>query len=71
VTYDLPIASVDLAERIRREQSVLLVPGEMFGLDPDGDGRGLRFGYGYDIEHTMKGLARADEVLRAVATASA
>jgi hypothetical protein len=67
VTYDLPIASAELVERIRVEQSVLLVPGEMFGLDPETDGRGLRFGYGYDIEHTMKGLARADEVLRAVA----
>ena len=65
-TYDLPIGSAELVERIRTEQSVLLVPGEMFGLDPDGDGRGLRFGYGYDIEHTMKGLARADEVFRAL-----
>jgi aspartate/methionine/tyrosine aminotransferase len=64
VTYDLPIGSAELVERIRTEQSVLLVPGEMFGLDPDGDGRGLRFGYGYDIEHTVKGLERADEVFR-------
>ena len=64
VTYDLPIGSADLVERIRTEQSVLLVPGEMFGLDSEGDGRGLRFGYGYDIEHTVKGLERADEVLR-------
>jgi hypothetical protein len=37
---------------------VLLVPGSMFGLK-----RGLRFGFGYDIEHTMKGLARVDDVL--------
>jgi aspartate/methionine/tyrosine aminotransferase len=66
VTYELPIGSAELVERIRVEQSVLLVPGEMFGLDPAGDGRGLRFGYGYDIEHTMKGLERADEVLRAI-----
>ncbi|HSL10124.1 MAG TPA: aminotransferase class I/II-fold pyridoxal phosphate-dependent enzyme [Actinomycetota bacterium] len=67
VTYDLPIGSAELVERIRTEQSVLLVPGEMFGLDPTGDGRGLRFGYGYDIEHTVKGLERADEVLRSIA----
>ena len=66
VTYDLPIGSAELVERIRTEQSVLLVPGEMFGLDPDGAGRGIRFGYGYDIEHTLKGLARADEVFRAI-----
>jgi aspartate/methionine/tyrosine aminotransferase len=66
VTYDFPIGSAELVERIRTEQSVLLVPGEMFGLDPQRAGRGLRFGYGYDIEHTMKGLARADEVFRAL-----
>jgi len=35
---------------------VLLVPGDMLGV-----GRGIRFGYGFDIEHTMKGLARVDE----------
>jgi len=56
--YDLPIRSADLVERIREEASVLLVPGSMFGLK-----RGLRFGFGYDIEHTMKGLARVDDVL--------
>ncbi len=59
---DLPIASRDLVERIRVEQSVLLVPGEMFGLK-----KGIRFGFGFDIEHTMKGLAKADETIAAVA----
>jgi aspartate/methionine/tyrosine aminotransferase len=61
VEYDLPIGSTDLIERIRTEASVLLVPGDMFGLD-----RGIRLGYGMDIEHTLKGLARVDEVLDAV-----
>lgn len=65
-TYDLPIGPDELVERIRTEQGVLLVTGSMFGLDPDGLGRGLRFGYGYDIEHTMKGLERVGEVLREV-----
>ncbi len=60
--YDLPIGSSELVDRIRAEQSVLLVPGDMLGLK-----KGIRFGYGYDIETTMKGLARADEVLSAVA----
>jgi len=63
VGYDLPIRSTDLAERIREQVSVLLVPGEMFGLKK---GKGIRFGFGYDIEHTMKGLARVDEVLAEV-----
>lgn len=62
VEYDLPIESTELIDRIREEQSVLLVPGDMFGL-----GKGIRFGYGYDIEHTLKGLARVDEVLGALA----
>jgi aspartate/methionine/tyrosine aminotransferase len=60
--YDLPIKSFDLAERIRVHRSVLLVPGDMFGLK-----KGMRFGFGYDIEHTLKGLALVDEVLGEVA----
>jgi aspartate/methionine/tyrosine aminotransferase len=63
VKYDLPIGSSDLVERIRTEQSVLLVPGDMFGFK-----KGIRFGYGYDIETTLKGLARVDEVLASVAS---
>jgi len=59
---DLPMKTRDLVERIRTEQSVLLVPGEMFGVK-----RGIRFGFGYDIDHTLKGLARVDETLASVA----
>jgi aspartate/methionine/tyrosine aminotransferase len=62
VKYDLPIGSPELVERIREEVSVLLVPGTMFGL-----GKGMRLGFGYDIERTLKGLARVDEVLDSVA----
>ena len=54
VEYDLDVRSTDLIERIRTEQSVLLVPGEMFGL-----GDGFRVGFGFDIEHTVKGLELA------------
>ena len=49
-SYDLPIKSSKLVERIRTDRSVLLVPGDMFGLK-----KGLRFGFGYDIERTLKG----------------
>jgi aspartate/methionine/tyrosine aminotransferase len=66
VKYDLPVRSDELVQRIRLEQSVLLVPGAMFGLKK-GDGKGIRFGFGYDIEHTLKGLARVDATLAAVA----
>jgi aspartate/methionine/tyrosine aminotransferase len=62
VEYDLPVESMKLVDRIRRDRSVLLVPGDVFGL-----GKGLRFGFGFDIEHTLKGLARVDETLSEVA----
>lgn len=39
--YDAPIGSAALAERLRTEQSVLIVPGIHFGMD-----RYIRFGYG-------------------------
>jgi aspartate/methionine/tyrosine aminotransferase len=61
-SYDLPIKSSKLVERIRTERSVLLVPGDMFGLK-----KGLRFGFGYDIERTLKALALVDDVLADVA----
>ena len=56
--YDLPVRSTELVERIRTDRSVLLVPGSMFGV-----GKGLRFGFGYDVGHTLAGLARVDETL--------
>jgi hypothetical protein len=62
VAYDLPIASSALVERIRLERSVLLVPGDMLGLR-----KGLRFGFGSDIDWTLAGLTRVDEVLAGVA----
>jgi aspartate/methionine/tyrosine aminotransferase len=58
VKYDLPVGSTELLDRVREERSVLLVPGDMFGL-----GKGIRFGFGYDIEHTMKGLAWAEDLI--------
>ena len=63
--HDLPIDSVELVDRIREEQSVLLVPGRMFGF-PEGRDAGFRIGFGYDIEATLKGLDRAASVLRSL-----
>ena len=62
VKYDLPVKSAKLVERIRADRSVLLVPGSMFGI-----GKGIRFGFGFDIEHTLAGLARVDETLAELA----
>ena len=58
---DLPVDTRYLVERIRTERSVLLVPGEMFGID-----NGIRFGFGFDVEHTLKGLALAGDTIAAV-----
>lgn len=60
--YRLPIRSAALAERIRTEQSVLVVPGDMFGL-----GKGFRVGFGFDVEETGKALERVATVLADVA----
>jgi aspartate/methionine/tyrosine aminotransferase len=58
VKYDLAIRSGALIDRIREEQSVLLVPGDQLGL-----GKYMRIGYGSDVEFMLKGLARVDETL--------
>jgi hypothetical protein len=41
---------------------VLLVPGEMFGLK-----KGLRFGFGYDMDRSLRALSLVDDVLADVA----
>lgn len=60
--YRLPIPSVELFDRLRREESVLITPGAHFGA-----GRYLRIGYGYDLVRTREGLARIDRFLRRLA----
>ena len=57
--YRLPIASVALFDRLRREASVLITPGGHFGA-----GSYLRIGYGYDPARTREGLAAIDRFLR-------
>ncbi|MFI5183693.1 MAG: aminotransferase class I/II-fold pyridoxal phosphate-dependent enzyme [Vicinamibacteria bacterium] len=59
VRYRPRIGSQALVDRMRQRQSVLLVPGDQFR-----GGRGLRFGFGYDIGHTLEGLARVSRELR-------
>jgi aspartate/methionine/tyrosine aminotransferase len=58
VKYDLPIRSGVLIDRIREEQSVLVVPGDQLGL-----GKYMRIGYGSDAEFMLKALSRVDETL--------
>lgn len=56
--YKLPISSTALFDKLRTEQSVLITPGDHFGF-----GRYIRVGYGYDIDYTLRGLARVDVTL--------
>jgi hypothetical protein len=56
--YKLPISSAALFDKLRQEHSVLITPGDHFGL-----GRYIRVGYGYDIDYTLRGLARVDITL--------
>jgi aspartate/methionine/tyrosine aminotransferase len=56
--YKLPISSSALFDRLRKEHSVLITPGDHFGL-----GRYIRVGYGYDVDYTLRGLARVDRTL--------
>jgi aspartate/methionine/tyrosine aminotransferase len=56
--YRLPIAPTRLFERLRLKHSVLIPTGPQFGLS-----KYVRIGYGYDIRHTLAGLARFDQLI--------
>lgn len=58
VRYRHPINSTALVERLRDEQSVLLVPGDHFDMDGY-----LRIGFGSDPAHLTHALDRVGEVL--------
>ena len=61
--YDAPINSTDFAEKLRVEKSVLVVPGDHFGMD-----HYLRLGFGNPEHELLEGLGRVrdgfDEVSR-------
>jgi aspartate/methionine/tyrosine aminotransferase len=56
--YKLPITSTNLFDKLRKERSVLITPGDHFG-----GGRYIRCGFGYDVDYTLRGLARVDVTL--------
>jgi aspartate/methionine/tyrosine aminotransferase len=58
--YDFPINSSELAERLRTEQSVLIVPGDHFGMD-----RYIRFGFGLPAVDLNLALQRVSAGLMA------
>lgn len=51
--YGLPIGSTALTDRLREEESVLIVPGDAFGMDGY-----LRFGVGEHADYVLAGLER-------------
>ena len=56
--YNLDIDSVELVERLRQEQSVLIVPGGHFFM-----GNYLRIGFGNEPENLRQGLERIEGFL--------
>jgi aspartate/methionine/tyrosine aminotransferase len=56
--YAHPINSTALVTRLREEESVLVVPGDQFGMDGY-----LRLGVGERVDYLMEGLARVRAVL--------
>lgn len=61
--YNLQINSTELVEKILKEKSVLLVPGDHFELDQH-----LRFGYGSSQDYLKRALDRVAEVISSLNT---
>jgi len=60
--YALEVNSTELVERLIREKSVLVVPGDHFETDGY-----LRFGYGPEKGYLLRALGRIDEILKKIA----
>ena len=58
VRYHHPINSTDLVNRLREQKSVLIVPGDHFGMDGY-----LRIGFGDDVEYLRNGLNRLNDLI--------
>jgi aspartate/methionine/tyrosine aminotransferase len=58
VHYDLDVNSTELVERLLREKSVFIVPGDHFGMD-----RYLRISYGLPEDYLTAGLDRIHELI--------
>ena len=61
VRHQHPVRSSELTERLREEQSVLIVPGDFFDMDGY-----LRIGFGSDPEYLGSALTILGEFLRSV-----
>ena len=61
VRYHHPINSTELVTRLRAEKSVLVVPGDHFGMDGY-----LRIGFGDEVAYLQQGLDRLREMLESI-----
>jgi hypothetical protein len=59
VHYDLEVNSTELIQKLLREKSVLVVPGDHFGMD-----RYLRIGYGPPPEYLLLALNHVHDILQ-------
>lgn len=59
--YDLDINSTQLAEKLREDKSVLIIPGDFFGMDGY-----IRLGIGSEREYFLQALALIDEELNVI-----
>jgi len=59
VRYRQAISALDLVERMRAGHSVLLVPGDHFGLPNH-----IRFGFGEELGHFQEALAETERGLK-------
>jgi aspartate/methionine/tyrosine aminotransferase len=60
VRYNYPINSTELVNRLREDKSVLVVPGDHFGMDGY-----LRIGFGERPDYLRAGLSRVHDLLMA------
>lgn len=61
--YRQAIPACEIVEKVRAQHSVLLVPGEHFGMPSF-----LRFGFGGDLQHFQEALAETERALRRLFT---
>ncbi len=59
VRYHVDINSTQLTDRLREEKSVLIVPGDHFGIDHH-----LRISYGLPRDYLTTALDRTQELLQ-------
>jgi aspartate/methionine/tyrosine aminotransferase len=66
VRYRQTINSTELVTRLRKEKSVLIVPGDHFGMDGY-----LRIGFGDEVDYLREGLNRLHQMLASLDAATA